>query len=58
MTNSLKKQTQGDVMNIPQGIDRIPIQDGTCRYRVRIRIKGHKPVSKNFKLLNHAKQWK
>ena len=58
MTNSLKKRTQGDVMNIPPGIDRTTTQDGACRYRVRIRIKGHKPVSKNFKTLNHAKQWK
>ncbi len=45
-------------MNIPPGIDRLPLEDGTCRYRVRIRIKGHKPVSKNFKTLTHAKQWK
>ena len=58
MANSLKKQTQGDAMNIPPEIDRIPIQDGSSRYRVRIRIKGHKPVSKNFKTLSHAKQWK
>ena len=58
MVNSLKKQTQGDTMNIPPGIDRIPISDNSCRYRVRIRIKGHKPVSKNFKNLTHAKQWK
>src|ERR1700730_12453492 len=49
MANSLKKQTQGDAMNIPPGIDRITIRDGSSRYRVRIRIKGHKPVSKNFK---------
>jgi hypothetical protein len=58
MADSLKKQTQGDTMNIPPGIDRLPLQDGTCRYRVRIRIKGHKPVSKNFKSLTHAKRWK
>src|SRR5271156_3016371 len=58
MADSLKKQTQGDTMNIPPGIDRLPIHDGTCRYRVRIRIKGHKPVSKNFKSLTHAKRWK
>jgi integrase len=58
MANSLKKQTQGDTMNIPPGIDRLPLHDGTCRYRVRIRIKGHKPVSKNFKSLTHAKRWK
>ncbi len=58
MANSLKKQTQGDAMNIPPGIDRIRISDGSYRYRVRIRIKGHKPVSKNFKTLHHAKQWK
>ena len=45
-------------MNIPPGIDRLPLDDGTYRYRVRIRIKGHKPVSKNFKSLIHAKQWK
>ncbi|MBI5273069.1 MAG: site-specific integrase [Chlamydiia bacterium] len=45
-------------MNIPPGIDRFPLQDGTCHYRVRIRIKGHKPVSKNFKSLTHAKRWK
>ena len=38
-------------MNIPPGIDRLPLDDGTYRYRVRIRIKGHKPVSKNFKSL-------
>ena len=48
MANSLKK-TQGDAMNIPPGIDRITISDGSHRYRVRIRIKGHKPESKNFK---------
>ncbi|HEY2811006.1 MAG TPA: hypothetical protein VGJ00_06430 [Rhabdochlamydiaceae bacterium] len=58
MANSLKKQTQGDAMNIPPGIDRIQISDGSCRYRVRIRIKGHKLVSKNFKTLDHAKRWK
>lgn len=58
MTNSLKKQTQGEVMNIPPGIDRREAADGTVTYRVRIRIKGHKPVSKTFKTLTHAKQWK
>lgn len=58
MANSLKKQTQGDTMNLPPGIDRIELKDGTTHYRVRIRIKGHKPVSKNFKTLTHAKQWK
>jgi integrase len=58
MANSLTKQTQGDAMNIPPGIDRLPTEDGSSRYRVRIRIKGHKPVSKNFKSLTHAKQWK
>jgi GNAT superfamily N-acetyltransferase len=58
MANSSKKQTQGDAMNIPPGIDRIQISDGSYRYRVRIRIKGHKPVSKNFKTLDHAKRWK
>ena len=45
-------------MNIPPGINPTTPEDGTCRYRVRIRIKGHKPVSKNFKSLTHAKQWK
>ena len=45
-------------MNIPPGIDRILTQDGNCHYRVRIRIKGHQPVSKNFKNLTHAKRWK
>jgi len=45
-------------MNIPPGIDRLPLEDGTYRYRVRIQIKGHKPISKNFKSLVHAKQWK
>lgn len=58
MANSLKKQTQGEAMNIPPGIDRISLNDDTVRYRVRIRIKGHKPISKNFKTLTHAKQWK
>jgi hypothetical protein len=58
MANSLKKQTQGDTMNIPPGIDRITLKNGTQRYRVRIRIKGHKLISKNFKYLTHAKQWK
>jgi integrase len=58
MANSLKKQTQGDAMNIPPGIDRIETSDGSHRYRVRIRIRGHKPVSKNFKSLDHAKRWK
>jgi integrase len=58
MANSLKKQTQGDAMNIPPGIDRLTLDDGTHRYRVRIRIRGHKPISKNFKSLGHAKQWK
>ena len=45
-------------MNIPPGIDRISTKDGDCHYRVRIRIKGHKPVSKTFKNLTHAKRWK
>lgn len=45
-------------MNLPPGIDRFETKDGNCRYRVRIRIKGHKPISKNFKSLQHAKQWK
>lgn len=58
MANSLKKQMQGDTMNIPPGIDRLTLDDGTHRYRVRIRIKGHKPISKNFKSLVHAKKWK
>lgn len=58
MANSLKKLNQGDVMNLPPGIDRFATKDGDCRYRVRIRIKGHKPISKNFKSLQHAKQWK
>jgi integrase len=58
MANSLKKQTQGDAMNLPPGIDRLTLDDGTPRYRVRIRIKGHKPLSKSFKNLTHAKQWK
>ena len=58
MANSLKKQTQGDTMNLPPGIDRIELKNGTVRYRVRIRIKNKKPVSKNFKTLTHAKQWK
>ncbi|HEY4830966.1 MAG TPA: hypothetical protein VIH61_00170 [Waddliaceae bacterium] len=57
MTNSLKKQTQGEVMNIPPGIDRREATDGTVTYRVRIRIKGSKPISKTFKNLTHAKQW-
>ncbi len=58
MANSLKKQTQGDAMNLPPGIDRLTLDEGAPRYRVRIRIKGHKPLSKNFKNLTHAKQWK
>ena len=58
MANSLKKLSQGDTMNLPPGIDRIELKDGTVHYRVRIRIKGHKPVSKNFKTLTHAKRWK
>ncbi|MBX9744027.1 MAG: hypothetical protein K2X08_02310 [Chlamydiales bacterium] len=58
MANSLKKQTQGDAMNIPPGIDRLPLNDGTYHYRVRIRISGHKSFSKSFKNLTHAKQWK
>jgi hypothetical protein len=58
MANSLKKQTQGDAMNLPPGIDRLTLEDGTPRYRVRIRISGHKPISKSFKNLTHAKQWK
>lgn len=37
MTNSLKKQTQGEVMNIPPGVDRREAADGTVTYRVRIR---------------------
>lgn len=45
-------------MNLPPGIDRLLLEDGTARYRVRIRIKGHKPISRNFKNLTHAKQWK
>lgn len=58
MANSLKKQTQGDAMNLPPGIDRLTLKDGTPRYRVRIRISDHKPISKSFKNLTHAKQWK
>lgn len=58
MANSLKKQTQGDAMNVPPGIDRSTLEDGSHRYRVRIRIKGHKPISKNFKSLTLAKKWK
>lgn len=45
-------------MNLPPGIDRLTLEDGTPRYRVRIRISGHKPISKSFKNLTHAKQWK
>lgn len=45
-------------MNLPPGIDRLILEDGTPRYRVRIRISGHKPISKSFKNLTHAKQWK
>ena len=58
MANSLKKKTQGDAMNLPPGIDRLTLEDGTPRYRVRIRISDHKPISKSFKNLTHAKQWK
>jgi hypothetical protein len=43
-------------MNIPPGIDRREATDGTVTYRVRIRIKGNKPISKTFKNLTHAKQ--
>lgn len=45
-------------MNIPQGIDRRISQNGEASYRVRIRIKGHRPISKTFKNLTHAKRWK
>jgi len=58
MIRSLRKQGHGDSANIPPGIDRMITQDGSCRYRVRIRLKGQKPISKNFKNLTHAKQWK
>lgn len=58
MVNSLKKITQGEAMNLPPGITRIILKDGTIAYRARIRIKGHKPVSQNFKNLTHAKRWK
>lgn len=34
-------------MNIPPGIDRLPLKDGIYHYRVRIRISGH------IKLLNN-----
>ncbi|MEZ5315627.1 MAG: hypothetical protein R3E91_05420 [Chlamydiales bacterium] len=57
MTNSLKKQTQGEVMNIPPGIDRREHPNGTVTYRVCIRIKGKTPISKTFKTLTHAKQY-
>ncbi len=57
MTNTEKSQS-GAVMNIPQGIDRRVTKSGEVSYRVRIRLKGHLPVSKTFKNLTHAKKWK
>ncbi len=45
-------------MNIPPGIDARTGADGTTTYRVRIRIKDKRPVSKTFKCLTHAKRWK
>lgn len=48
----------GVIMNIPQGIDRRTSKNGEVSYRVRIRIKGHQPISKTFKNLTHAKRWK
>lgn len=57
MTNS-HILSKGEVMNIPQGIDRRVPKSGEISYRVRIRLKGHLPVSKTFKNLTHAKKWK
>lgn len=48
----------GVIMNIPQGIDRRVSKSGEISYRVRIRIKGHRPISKTLKSLTHAKRWK
>lgn len=41
MANSLKKQTQGDAMNIPPGIDRIETSDGSHRYRLCVDVMDH-----------------
>lgn len=51
MANSLKERTQEDATNLPPGIDRLTLKDGTPHYRVRIRISDHKPISKSFKNL-------
>ena len=50
MADSLNKQSQGDAMNIPPGIDRISTKDGDCHYRVRIRIKVINPYRKLLKI--------
>jgi len=48
----------GVIMNIPQGIDRRISKSGEVTYRVRIRIKNNRAISKTFKNLTHAKRWK
>ena len=45
-------------VNIPPGIYRICSRKGIVSYRVRIRMRGHPSVSKNFKILAHAKNGK
>jgi len=48
-------ETKGDAV---KGIDQRQNADGTCSYRVRVRIKEHRPVIKTFRTLTHAKKWK
>ena len=43
---------------VSPGIYRILSVKGVTSYRVRVRIKGHKPLSKTFKSLAHAKKWR
>lgn len=41
-----------------KGIDKRISKNGTIRYRVRIRMKGHPTVTKTLSNMTHAKKWK
>lgn len=49
---------QDEGVKAMNGIDKRPNKDGTDSYRVRVRIKGHPPVTKTFTSLTLAKKWK
>ena len=41
-----------------KGVQEIKNQDGTKSYRVQVRVRGTKPISKSFRRLTDAKKWK